>query len=77
MASQHTSKVYEQELRTLHEHYAKLCRMAKRDLSLTQSHSVEEAEARHERKIRGLPKLKGEGEPEAAPRKGDSPRKSS
>jgi low affinity Fe/Cu permease len=58
----------EHELRTLHEHYAKLCRMAKRDVSLTQSHSIEEAEARHERKIGRNPNPKGEGEPSAAPR---------
>lgn len=40
----------ETELRTLHKHYAKLARMAKRDTSLTQSHSIEEAEARHHEK---------------------------
>jgi low affinity Fe/Cu permease len=37
----------EQEIQTLHTHYQKLVTMAKKDLSLTQSHSVEEAEARH------------------------------
>jgi low affinity Fe/Cu permease len=37
----------EQEIQTLHTHYQKLVAMAKKDLKLTQSHSVEEAEARH------------------------------
>ena len=37
----------EAEIKTLHTHYKKLVAMAKADLNLTQSHSVEEAEARH------------------------------
>ena len=37
----------EDEIKTLHTHYKKLVAMAKVDLKLTQSHSVEEAEARH------------------------------
>jgi low affinity Fe/Cu permease len=37
----------EQELTVLHEHFAKLVAMARRDGRLTVSHSVEEAEARH------------------------------
>lgn len=40
----------EQELVVLHRHYARLVMMAKRDLDLTKSHSVEEAEARHSSK---------------------------
>ena len=40
----------ESELETLHKHYQKLGQMAKKDLKLTQSHSIEEAEARHETK---------------------------
>jgi low affinity Fe/Cu permease len=40
----------ERELDALHGHYQKLVRMAKRDTKLTASHSIEEAEARHERK---------------------------
>jgi low affinity Fe/Cu permease len=40
----------EKEIETLHAHYRKLVEMAKKDLKLTQSHSVEEAEARHELK---------------------------
>ena len=39
----------EEELRTLHKHYAKLAEMAK-EHRLTDSHSIEEAEARHEYK---------------------------
>ena len=37
----------EAEIKTLHTHYQKLVTMAKKDIKLTQSHSVEEAEARH------------------------------
>jgi low affinity Fe/Cu permease len=40
----------EQELKVLHEHYAKLATMAKHELTLTKSHSIEEAENRHRRK---------------------------
>ena len=37
----------EGEIETLHKHYQKLVHMAKEDLKLTQSHSIEEAEVRH------------------------------
>jgi low affinity Fe/Cu permease len=37
----------EDEIKTLHKHYQRLVAMAKEDLKLTTSHSVEEAEARH------------------------------
>ena len=40
----------EGEIQTLHNHYQKLAAMAKRDSKLTVSHSIEEAEERHERK---------------------------
>jgi low affinity Fe/Cu permease len=40
----------EEELVTLHRFYGKLAGMAKKDQSLTASHSVEEAESRHARK---------------------------
>lgn len=40
----------EEEITTLHAHYAKLVALAKSDQSLTKSHSVEEASERHERK---------------------------
>jgi low affinity Fe/Cu permease len=42
----------EAELQALHRFYGKLSAMAKKDNSLTQSHTVEEAQARHERKKR-------------------------
>lgn len=42
----------EEEIQTLHRHYQKLVNMAKKDLKLTQSHSIEEAEARHDAKHR-------------------------
>jgi low affinity Fe/Cu permease len=37
----------EEEIKTIHKHYQRLVAMAKSDLELTQSHSIEEAEARH------------------------------
>jgi low affinity Fe/Cu permease len=37
----------EDEIKTLHRHYQRLVEMAKKDIKLTQSHSVEEADARH------------------------------
>jgi low affinity Fe/Cu permease len=40
----------EEELHVLRRHYHKLSSMAKRDVTLTESHSVEEAEVRHKRK---------------------------
>jgi low affinity Fe/Cu permease len=42
----------EEELDTLHRYYGQLSNMAKTDARLTQSHSVEEAEARHALKLR-------------------------
>ena len=42
----------EDELKALHQHYARLVAMARKDASLTQSHSVEEAQVRHSRKLR-------------------------
>ncbi len=41
----------EKELTTLHTHYAKLAEMAKRDIDLLKSHSIDEAEARHRSKL--------------------------
>jgi low affinity Fe/Cu permease len=38
----------EQELHVLHTHYKRLAEMAKSDRTVTESHSIEEAEARHE-----------------------------
>ena len=43
----------EQELNVLHRHYARLAQMTKQDVTLTQSHSIEEAEQRHKRKVGG------------------------
>ena len=40
----------EDELRVLQKHYARLVMMAKKDTDVTKSHSVEEADARHEYK---------------------------
>jgi low affinity Fe/Cu permease len=37
----------EGEIETLHQHFQKLVQMAKKDIKLTLSHSIEEAEARH------------------------------
>jgi low affinity Fe/Cu permease len=42
----------EKDLKTLEEHYARLAAMAKRDGDLQRSHSIEEADARHEFKLR-------------------------
>jgi low affinity Fe/Cu permease len=42
----------ERELDVLHTHYGRLAKMAKHDEKLTMSHSIEEAEERHERKLR-------------------------
>jgi low affinity Fe/Cu permease len=42
----------EAEIKVLHTYYKKLVTMAKLDLKLTQSHSVEEAQVRHEVKHR-------------------------
>jgi low affinity Fe/Cu permease len=44
----------EEELRTLHSYYSRLAAMASKDASLTQSHSIEEAQVRHERKVRAV-----------------------
>jgi len=46
----------EQELRILHQHFRQLVEMAKKETDLTSSHSVEEAEARHSRKMDGAPR---------------------
>jgi low affinity Fe/Cu permease len=40
----------EEELATLHEHFQHLVLMAKRDSKITKSHSIEEAQSRHEGK---------------------------
>jgi low affinity Fe/Cu permease len=45
----------EEELTVLHRHYQRLAEMAKKDQNITQSHSIEEAEARHEYKRKKRP----------------------
>jgi low affinity Fe/Cu permease len=40
----------EEELRVLHRHYRELARLAREEGSITDSHSIEEAEARHRAK---------------------------
>lgn len=40
----------EEEIRTLREHFRELSELAERDNKLTESHSIEEAEDRHESK---------------------------
>jgi low affinity Fe/Cu permease len=42
----------EDEIKTLHKHYQRLVAMAKDDVQLTTSHSIEEAETRHNIKHR-------------------------
>jgi low affinity Fe/Cu permease len=42
----------EDELEVLHEHYRQLAMMAQRDEPITDSHSIEEAKHRHDRKSR-------------------------
>jgi low affinity Fe/Cu permease len=42
----------EDELRTLHEHYAVLARLAKQETDLHASHSVDEARGRHQAKMK-------------------------
>jgi hypothetical protein len=41
----------EDEIRVLHQHYAKLVELAKKDLKLTESHSIEDAEEDHAKKV--------------------------
>ena len=48
----------EEDLATLHRHYQVLSELSKKDLDLRQSHSVDEAEARHRAKHR-LPRPRG------------------
>jgi low affinity Fe/Cu permease len=43
----------EEEVKTLHGHYAKLVELAKKDLDMTVSHSIEDAEQDHARKVEG------------------------
>ena len=42
----------EQELKVIHRHYKRLVEIAKKDQDLKESHSIEEAETRHDRKVK-------------------------
>ena len=44
----------ERELKALHGHYHRLAEMAKRDTDLLQSHSIDEADARHREKLKAV-----------------------
>ena len=46
--------ISEQELVALHEHYAHLAKLAGEEGDLMKSHSIEEAEGRHEQKQAGM-----------------------
>ena len=59
----------ETEIRLLHEHYQRLVAMAKRDVSLTESHSVEEADQRHRAKARLAKPATGHARAEGGPRR--------
>jgi low affinity Fe/Cu permease len=49
----------EEEVTILHQHYGKLVELAKKDLKLTDSHSIEDAEEDHERKMAAMGKGTG------------------
>ena len=51
----------EEEVRILHQHYCRLVDLAKQDLKLTESHSIEDAEGDHARKLAARRRA-GEGE---------------
>jgi len=44
----------EDEVKILHQHYEKLVELAKKDVQLTRSHSIEDAEQDHARKLADL-----------------------
>lgn len=48
----------EGEVAALHAHYARLVELARRDRSLTHSHSIEEAEGRHQGKVKARRKCR-------------------
>ena len=51
----------EEEIRVLHQYFKRLAQMSKEDILITQSHSIEEAATRHQRKhkIHRHPKVNG------------------
>ena len=63
----------EEELENLHRFYTELSRLAKRDKTQLESHSIEEARVKHETKVRKrdvAKAAKGPGGPEDFPGKG-------
>jgi low affinity Fe/Cu permease len=69
----------EEELQTLHAHYCKLVELAQKDLKVTESHSVEEAEGRHEHKMQGRRERRPAAEPskdQPAAQSGPAPNRS-
>ena len=56
----------EAEVVALHQHYAKLVELAKKDEKLTESHSIEDAETDHARKMAGQKKLAARPKADAA-----------
>jgi low affinity Fe/Cu permease len=46
----------EEEVNILHQHYCKLVELAKKDLKLTDSHSIEDAEEDHLKKLAAMGK---------------------
>jgi len=48
----------EEDLKVLHDYYERLAAMAKQDRRLTESHSIEEAEARHIHKVERRKKVR-------------------
>jgi low affinity Fe/Cu permease len=49
----------EDEVRTLHGHYAKLVELAKADIDITVSHSIEDAERDHAVKLADINRARG------------------
>ena len=45
----------ETDLQMLHDHYVQLATLAKQDLDICKSHSIDEAKARHEEKVANKP----------------------
>lgn len=48
----------EEEIKTLHDHYQRLVKMAKKDENLGATHSIEEADTRHKAKRKSYAKVK-------------------
>lgn len=59
----------EAELKTLHEYYSTLARLADKDTDIQQSHSVEEATGRHTSKLAGRRRRRGSETKSKRPRR--------